>query len=133
MRRGVIGFCLLFLVSCGGGSSPTSSTPQPFHQTMTGTVGVFDIVQHQLNIPRQGNMTVSLTWNQNADLDMYLTSSTCNSYPPSSCSMLATSNNLGAARETITRTVQSGETYKLWVDNFSHSLTANYTIDLTIQ
>jgi hypothetical protein len=134
MRRGLVVLSLLALVSCGGGGgSPTSPSQQAFHQTMTGTVGVLEYNVHSLNIPRGGNMTLTLSWNQSADLDLYLTSTSCNGYPPLDCAILTKSNNsTGATRETITRTVQASESFKLWVDNFS-STTVNYTLDLTVQ
>lgn len=136
MRRLVTLGLLIGLVTataCGGGSSSTAPTPQPYTQTVTGTVATFDINSHALTIPRSGNMVLTLTWSDPVDLDLYLTSSACTGYPPSSCSIIVQSNSAaGVFTETVQRAVVSGETYKAWVDNFSHTRTANYTISIRI-
>ena len=121
---------MVLAAACGGGSTPTAPTPQPFNQTIGGSVVGLGYVQHSLNVPRSGNMTVTLSWNTTADLDLYLTTASCNTYPPGSCSLLATSDN-GTTTERITRTVTAGEAFKLWVDSFSAS-SQNYTIVTTI-
>jgi hypothetical protein len=100
---------------------------------MTGTVSVFGTTYHPLTIPRNGQMQLVLTWQQGVDLDMYLTPTSCTGYPPTDCQILAASNNsFGVAREQINRTVIAGETYKVWIDNFSHLTSTNYTLDLRI-
>lgn len=124
--------CLL-AVGCGGGSPTAPSAPQPYNETMTGTASSFGVTQHALNIPRAGNLTISLSWPSSADLDLYLTPASCaNVYPTGSCTMLAISNRSGAGSETITRTVAAGETFKVWVDNFAFS-PQTYTLTLNIQ
>jgi hypothetical protein len=123
---------LLGSVRCGGGGSPSAPAPQPFNQTVTGTVGTLGITQHPLTTPRAGNMTVTLTWQTTADLDLYLTNGTCNQYPPDSCQILAQSDRFTGSSETITRTVAAGEVFKLWIDNFALA-PQNYTLHTLIQ
>ncbi|MDP3719465.1 MAG: hypothetical protein Q8T13_17010 [Acidobacteriota bacterium] len=133
MKAVILTLCVLASACGGGSSSPTapSATPQPYNQTVTGTVSSLGIVQHPLSIPRSGNMTLTLSWGTTADLDLYLTNSSCNAYPPDSCQILAASDGV-AATERITRTVTSGESFKIWVDSFSFS-PQNYTIAISIQ
>jgi hypothetical protein len=62
------------MAGCGGGSSPSSPTQQPFSQTVAGSVGVFGTVAHSIGpVPRGGAMSVTVTWTGGADLDLYLT------------------------------------------------------------
>lgn len=80
-------------------------------------------------------MSVTLSWSTSADLDLYMTSSICNSYPPnggSGCMILAASDNAFGTTERVTRTVASGESFKIWVDNFA-STSQNYTLTTSIQ
>jgi hypothetical protein len=117
----------------GGGGGSTAPTVQPFSQTVTGTVASFDFNFHPLSIPRSGNMVVTLTWSDPVDLDLYLTSTACTGYPPTACSIIVRSDNAsGVFTETIQRAVVNGETYKIWVDNFSLTRTGNYTLTIRI-
>ena len=121
-------------VNCGAGgesSSPTSPTPQAYTQTVTGTVSSLGVTEHALSIPRTGNMTLLLSWGTGADLDLYLTNSTCASYPPTNCGILASSDGL-TATERIVRSVTANESFKVWVDNFTSS-PQSYSISITIQ
>jgi hypothetical protein len=78
----------------------------------------FDVVMTQTG-PYQG----TLLWNDaSIDLDLYLTSPGC-AYPPTGC-LLDISDTSGTNTEQITRSVVAGETYRLWVDNFSTRTTA---------
>ena len=56
------------------------------------------------------------------DLDLYFTTATC-AYPPTSC-LLAISDTTGTVTEQVTWPVQTGEPYRLWVDNFGTRTTA---------
>lgn len=131
-------FCALLVMvgllttACGGGSknSPTAPTLQPYNQSVSGTVQAFGYVQHSIGIPRSGTMTLTLSWNTAADLDLYLATAACNTYPPGLC-LLATSDN-GTRTERISRAVTVGETFKAWVDSFSASA-QNYTLSTSIQ
>src|SRR5687768_1238300 len=111
--------------ACGGGGdgkgNPTNPSPNPqdpSFQTLTGTVGSFEYVSHPLTASRAGNLTVTLTWQGSSDLDLYLTASTCpDIYGSSACAPFAVSNQLIGNSEAVTRAVQSGEQFKIWVDN----------------
>jgi hypothetical protein len=133
----VIG-AMLFAVSataCGGGGdngNPAAPSQQPFNQTITGTVSSFGTTQHLVNVPRGGNMRLSVSWVDGGDLDLYLTGTGCNAYPPTSCQILAASDGLSNP-EVITRTVSSGEQFKAWVDSFVLSSARNYTLTINIQ
>jgi hypothetical protein len=119
--------------ACGGGEGgPSAPTPQAFNQTITGTVSSFGFTEHLVNIPRNGNMRLSLSWSDGGDLDLYLTGSGCNSYPPLNCQVLAASDGLSHP-EVITRTVSSGEQFKAWVDSFVLNNPRNYTLTISIQ
>jgi hypothetical protein len=76
-------------------------------------------------------MTLTLSWNTSADLDLYLTSSSCNAYPPDFCQVLAASDGL-TTTERITRTVAAGDSFKAWVDSFAFS-PQSYTLTISVQ
>jgi hypothetical protein len=122
----------MFVAGCGGGGgSPTA--PAPFNQTVAGTVSSFGYTQHPLSAPREGTMTLTLSWQGSADLDLYLTSSSCvDIYPEGRCPLLAVSDRASGNTEVITRTVARNETFKIWVDNFSFS-PQSYSISTQIQ
>ena len=123
--------------ACGGDSdgtgnptNPSPSTQDPTFTTLTGTVGSFEYASHPLNASRSGNLTITLTWQGSGDLDLYLTANTCgNIYGDSACPRLAVSDQIVGNSETIARPVQSGEQFKIWVDNFA---TASQTYTLTV-
>lgn len=78
-------------------------------------------------------MTVTLSWATSAaDLDLYLTSSSCADVYLSACARLAVSDGAIGTSEVITRTVASGETFKVWVDSFSFS-PHSYTLQIRIE
>ena len=109
----------------------------PFTQTQTGTVAAFGSTRHPLTVPRAGNLTLRLTWNDPAiDLDLYLTSPACQTslYPKSACGVLLQSDApVGTTSETIARTVANGDSYQVWVDNLHLTRPATYTLVVTIQ
>jgi hypothetical protein len=77
-----------------------------------------------------GTYTGTLVWNDAAiDLDLYLTTVGC-SYPPTGC-LLSISDTVGSATEQVSRSVAAGESYRLWVDNFS-TQTTSFTIINTV-
>jgi hypothetical protein len=124
---------LVAFAGCGG-DGPT--TPAPYTQTMSGTVAVFGGTTHALSIPRSGQMSLVLTWTDSTiDLDLYLTATSCTAlYPMANCTILVTSNSaVGAVRETIARSVNSGEAFTIWVDNLSTTKASTYNLNLTIQ
>jgi hypothetical protein len=125
-------------VACGA-KSPTgpggSGASQPYNETQSGTVAAFGTTYHPLTAARSGQMTIMLTVNTSADLDLYLTPASCrgaNVYPPSNCQMLAVSDRPGAGAESILRSVTAGEQFTMWVDNFSFN-PQNYTLTVSIQ
>ena len=134
MRKALCVLVCVLAAACGGGDSPTAPTPpQPFNQTVTGTLNSFGYGHHPLTVPRAGNMTLNLSWPSSADLDLYLTTSACQEiYPMGNCQFLAVSDRAGAGAESITRTVAAGETFKIWVDNFAFN-PQNYTLTINIQ
>lgn len=131
MRKVFLSFALVCLSACGG--SPSSPSQQPFTQHIAATVDVFGTTEHSLSIPRSGTMTIMLRWSNATDLDLYLTNSGCQVTTPEACTIFASATGTTGTQESITRTVTTGETYKLFVDNNSVSLSSNYTLDVTIQ
>jgi len=124
--------------ACGGkdGGNPNSPSaqPQPYTQTVVGTVSSFGAVHHPLTVPRSGNMTLTLTWPGGGDLDFYLTPASCQVYPLNGgCQILVASDSATGSSETILRPVTQGDTYTLWVDSFVTGASRNYTIDITIR
>jgi hypothetical protein len=125
--------CLVAAAGCGGSKTSPSPTQQPYNQTMSGTTSGLGYTVHSLTIPRAGNMGLNLSWLSDADLDLYLTSASCQDvYPMGNCQMLAVSDRSGAGSESIQRTVAEGEAFKVWVDNFSVN-PQNYTLTINIQ
>ena len=126
--------------ACGGESdgngNPTNPTPNPqdpSFQTLTGTVGSFEYVSHPLNASRAGNLTLTLTWQGSGDLDLYLTANTCaDIYGSAACPRLAVSDQIVGNSELISRPVQSGEQFKIWVDNFA-LVSQAYTVTVDIR
>jgi hypothetical protein len=117
----------------GGPAGPTPNGPDPALQTINGTVASFAYNEHLLNVPRNGNLTLTLTWQGPADLDLYLTSGDCaDIYGSNACSRLVVSDQLVGNAESLTRAVQSGERYKIWVDNFTMAAQP-YTVQIDIR
>jgi len=124
---------LLLSASACGSNSPTA--PSTYDQTVNGSVDVFGTERHPLSIPRSGNMTLTLAWQDPAvDLDLYLVSTSCTAlYPKSACSILQSSSTASGTSERISRTVSSGESFNLFVDNLNLARTQAYTISINIQ
>ena len=129
--------------ACGGGdgngdgngnpNNPSPMPQDPTFQTLTGTVGSFEYVSHPLNASRTGNLTLTLTWQGPGDLDLYLTAANCTDiYGASACTRLAVSDQIVGNSESVTRAVQSGEQFKIWVDNFA-LVSQAYTITIDIR
>jgi hypothetical protein len=125
--------------ACGGDdgngnpTNPSPNTQDPLFQTLTGTVGSFEYVAHPFNASRTGNLTITLTWQGSSDLDLYLTANSCgNIYGDSACPRLAVSDQSVGNSETISRAVQSGEQFKVWVDNFA-TVSQTYTLTADIR
>jgi hypothetical protein len=123
----------------GGGNGPMNPSPNPPNppggsgQMLNGTVASFGYTEHTLNVSQTGNLTATLTWSGSNDLDLYLTAGNCpDVYGPNACTRLAASELTEGNSETISRSVQSGEQFKIWVDNFGFSPQA-YTVSVEIR
>ena len=80
-----------------------------------------------------GTLSVTLRWGDSeVDLDLYLTASTCNGYPPTDCTILARSDRTQTSNECLTRAVRRGESLRVWVDNFDRTRSQGYTIELAL-
>lgn len=127
---------LAVLVSACGGKNPTSPTPiqqQPYTQSLSGTVSIFGTTRHSLNIPRSGNMRVTLSWAGGPDLDLYLTNSGCQElYPKASCGVILSSDSATGTQEIIAQSVTSGQAFALFIDNLSTTRATPYTLDIRI-
>jgi hypothetical protein len=67
-----------------------------------------------------GGLWVYLLWvDASADLDLYLTDSSCNGYPPAECRVLAASVGDSGTSEWFSFGARAGDRYRVWVDNFS--------------
>jgi hypothetical protein len=96
----------------------------------TDTVVPNGAVAFDLVMTQTGNYVASLVWDDaTIDLDFYLTSPGC-AYPPVSC-LLANSDASGTNTEQVSRSVVAGESYRLWIDNFSNRRTS-FTVFNTI-
>jgi hypothetical protein len=81
----------------------------------------FDIV-----VTQTGSYLGTLQWDDpTIDLDLYLTTAGC-PYPPQGC-LLGISDANGTNTEQVSRQVVAGESYRLWVDNFTPR-TTSFTI-----
>jgi hypothetical protein len=123
--------------ACGGDGGPTNPSPpggqDPSFQTINGNVQGFQYVAHQYNTSRAGNLTITLTWQGATDLDLYLTPAACQDvYGPNACARLAVSEQIVGNSESIARAVQSGEQFRVWVDNFATSAQA-YTLTFDVK
>jgi hypothetical protein len=130
----VLGVLLLTVtVTACKGSNP-SGPSGTFSRTFTGNITALGVAQHAVNATRSGQMRGVLTWaSATADLDLYLTAASCNSYPPGGgCTMLDVADGITGTSETVTRGVTSGEQYKFWVDSFS-VVSNDYTLVVTIE
>ena len=133
MRRWII-LLVVLGTACGGNGngSPNSPTPQPFSQTLTGTVSVFGTTFHPISTSRAGNMRLTLSWSSTVDLDLYLTNPNCELVNLVSCQLLAAADGF-VNPETITRTVSGNESFRVFVDNNSTTQSANYTLTIRIE
>jgi ABC-type glycerol-3-phosphate transport system substrate-binding protein len=127
----------LVAAACGGGSSPTSpgpsggGTPQP--TTITGSVAAYAITSHTYTAAQAGTLTVSLTWTSQADLDLYVTASTCTGYPPDACVILARATTSSGQREDVSMPVAANTALIFWVDNFHPQTAATYSLTAVVR
>ncbi len=129
---------LTAVLVCGGyacGSSPAAPSSQ--NTTFAGTIWVSDSQVFQpITVTKSGTMTVTLTWpSTTADLDLWLTDSSCSYLDVRNCPDLGHSTHSGAGPETLTRTVTAGQTYRAWVVFWTGAPTeysSTYTLQVTI-
>jgi len=125
----------LLLTACGSSSSsptsPGAPTGQP--QTATGTVAAYGTSSQDIQVTRAGTLTVTLTWSGGVDLDLYLTRSDCTGYPPDACLILARSTASAGTKEEIQWSAAADDRLKVWVDNFSPTSSADYTITTVVR
>jgi len=139
MRRVLLTCVVVVCAACGGGGgSPAAPSPPPppppFNQTVEGTVEPFGINPYSLNVPRSGTAQITLTWGDPlVDLNLYLTTEGCNSYPPRDCDILERSDADVGTSETVTRLVSAGESYRVWVDNVHPTIGQQYSLNLRIE
>jgi hypothetical protein len=130
--RAFVPVLVLILATAGCGDGPAGLDDQL--QTITGTVSVFGTTEHAISTSRAGTLDVTLTWaNPAIDLDLYLTGPQCTGYPPTDCTLLASSDRFTGTSENIQRTVASGEQFKVWVDNWDEALPSNYTLTVRVR
>ena len=121
---------------CGSDSPVGPSVGGDFSETRSGSVAVFSETRHPLTIPQSGDMTLRLTWSDaNVDLDLYLANASCSVslYPLNNCDIVAQSIAETGTNETIARSVTSGQSYQIWVDNLSTTTAMNYTLSIEIE
>ena len=79
---------------------------------------------HLINMTATGTYQATLTWpDASIDLDLYLATTSCTTYPPINC-LLAVSDASRGNTERIQYPVRNGEQYRLWVDNFTDRATS---------
>lgn len=141
--RAALACAAVVAAACGGGGSgpPTGPTP-PVDTTQTqnfsGTVGAYGLTSHVLTAAtRAGTLTATLTWTLGADLDLYVTATTCTGggYPPDTCVLLAraTSSSTTTLREEVTLTVAAGTALVVWVDNFHPQTAVPYSLAVVVR
>lgn len=125
--------CLAAACGGDGGNGVTGPSNTPFTQTVTGTVSTFGWTRHPLTTTRAGQLTVRLTWtNGGADLDLYLSPTSCTDPYASGCTFLARSDAGSGNSEQVQRTVTAGESFNVFVDSFA-SGPQSYSLLVTIQ
>ena len=93
---------------------------------LTETIRPNGVVSLDVTLSQTGSYLGTLMWvDPTIDLDFYLTSSGC-PYPPTGC-LLAISDAVGVNVESVTRPVIAGQSFRLYVDNFT-SRTTSFTI-----
>ena len=84
-----------------------------------------------LTIPRNGTMTIGLTWlEQDVDLHLYLVSALCE---PGQCHIFDIDAGPDGNSRKLTRTVANGETFQIIVNNLLSPSAAHYAVDIDIR
>ena len=102
----------------GGGNRIVNGNIEPLG------AGYYDV-----SMTATGRYQATLRWaDASIDLDLYLTTTACGTYPPTGSCLLTVSDRVGVNSEQVSWNVRAGERYYLWVDNFTDRGTA-YTIE----
>jgi hypothetical protein len=103
-----------------------------FANAQTDTVTPFGVIAFDVLMTQTGTYQAALVWDDpTIDLDLYLTTAGC-PYPPGAC-LLAISDAAGTNTEAVSRSVVTGQTYRLFVDNVTPTgRTTSFTIFSTI-
>jgi hypothetical protein len=112
----------------GGGVQPACGGT-----SYSDTVPAFGLDGWDVTIAGTGTRSVGLylTWSDaSADLDLYLTSTSCSEYHPEHCVILAQSVAETGTSEQISFSARGGERYRVWVDNWSFE-PQSYQLTLT--
>jgi hypothetical protein len=136
--RRILGVALLAVstIACSGGGSPTGpSGNTPYNQTLSGNVAVYGVNRHSVTVPRGGEMTVRLTWQDGTvDLDLYLAASAClELYPQTACNILANSTTVAGTSEQVTRSVSNNDAFSVFVDNLDVNRVQAYTLTIEVR
>jgi len=96
---------------------------------INGNVDPLGAGYYEVTMTANGRYQATLRWaDAGIDLDLYLTTTACSTYPPEGSCLLDISDQVGVNSEAISWNVRAGERYHLWVDNFTDRGTA-YTIE----
>jgi hypothetical protein len=112
----------------GGGVQPVCGGV-----TYSDTVPPFGVDMWEFTVAGSGTRSIGLylTWSDPAaDLDLYLTSASCNGYPPEECTLLGQSVRETGTSEQIAFSARGGDRYRIWVDNWTFE-PQSYELTLT--
>jgi hypothetical protein len=126
---------------------PTPSpepTPAPFTQVLTGVVGAGDgfgeeeddwVKSIEFVAARDGMATLTLDWSDGAiDLDLSLTALNCIYVYGSECQRYEHTDDSTKKPERISRAVNAGETYRIWLTNWAEvNAPQNYRLEIEIR
>jgi hypothetical protein len=109
------------IVSVGGGSNGPGNGGTANMTPLAGMVSSFGYRVLTVTMPASGLYRATLTWaDPTIDLDLYLTTTSCRTYPPTNSCMRRESAASQGNMEQISFPVLAGQTYHIWVDNFTH-------------
>ena len=101
----------------GGGVEPACG-PGDYADTVDGDS--IDMWELSTSGAGTGGLWMYLVWaDPSADLDLYVTDSSCNGYPPLECTILAASVRETGTSERLSVGVRAGASYRVWVDNWA--------------
>jgi hypothetical protein len=90
----------------------------------TETIDPNQVARIPVQALRSGNYQASLVWDDpTINLDLYLATPGCASFPPTSCQLAASAAPTGTG-EQVTAGIVVGQSYELWIGNMSSRTTA---------